>query len=129
MKVVQELVSYFDRRGKLSPTQMRKLLEQGFLAADAPANMDGLCDSVGATYYFRVIGTDRGAASGAPTSTPANSQIGVAAVHAGLMKPLEVAVLKVTVVTPPTQFHGSVRHGVTSHDFGRYGSAYRLSTI
>ena len=45
------------------------------------------------------------------------------------MKPLEVAVIKVTVVTPPSQFPGSVRHGVTSHDFGRYGSAYRLAAI
>ena len=39
MKVVQELVDYFDRHGKLSPQQLRKLLEQGFLAADAPATM------------------------------------------------------------------------------------------
>ena len=45
MKVVQELVAYFDRRGKLSPKQLRKLLEQGFLAADAPATMHGLCDT------------------------------------------------------------------------------------
>jgi hypothetical protein len=45
------------------------------------------------------------------------------------MKPLEVAVIKVTAVAPPAQFTGSVRNGVTSHDFGRYGSAYRLATI
>ena len=28
MKVVQELVAYFDRRGKLSRRQLRRLLEQ-----------------------------------------------------------------------------------------------------
>ena len=44
MKAVQELVSYFDRRGKLSARQIRKLLEGGFLAADAPANMVDLGD-------------------------------------------------------------------------------------
>ena len=64
MKVVQELVAYFDRRGKLSPQQLRKLLEQDFLAADAPTTMNGLCDTVGATYYFRVTGADRGPAVG-----------------------------------------------------------------
>ena len=70
MKVVQELVTYFDRRGKLSPKQLRKLLEQGFLAADAPATMLGLCDTVGTTFYFRVLGQIDGR-SGAPTSIPA----------------------------------------------------------
>jgi hypothetical protein len=128
MKVVQELVNYFDRKGKLSPQQLRKLLEQGFLAGDAPATMLGLCDTVGASYYFRVIGQIDGSLWGTDDYT-GDSQIGAAAVHAGLIKPLEVAVLKVTVVKPPASFAGSVRHGVTSHDFGRYGSAYRLSTI
>ena len=128
MKVVQELVNYFDRKGKLSSKQLRKLLEQGFLAADAPATMHGLCDTVGTSFYFRVIGQIDGSLWGTDVYT-GDSLIGTAAVHAGLMKPLKVAVLKVTVVTPPAQFTGSVRHGVTSHDFGRYGSAYRLSTI
>lgn len=128
MKVVQELVNYFDRQGKLSPKQLRKLLDQGFLAADAPATMHGLCDSVGASYYFRVIGQIDGQLWGTDVYT-GNSMIGAAAVHAGLMKPLQVEVIKVTVVTPPAKFAGSVRHGVTSHDFGRYGSAYRLAAI
>ena len=128
MKVVQELVNYFDRRGKLTPKQLRRLLEQGFLAADAPATMHGLCDSVGTSYYFRVIGQIDGQLWGTDTYT-GDSMIGAAAVHAGLMKPLQVEVIKVTVVAPPAQFTGSVRHGVTSHDFGRYGSAYRLAAI
>ena len=33
------------------------------------------------------------------------------------------------VVAPLAQYQGCVRNGVTSHDFGRYGSAYRLSAI
>jgi len=128
MKVVQELVNYFDRRGKLTPKQLRRLLEQGFLAADAPPTMHGLCDSVGTSYYFRVIGQIDGSLWGTDVYT-GDSLIGTAAVHAGLMKPLEVAVIKVTVVAPPASFVGSVRHGVTSHDFRRYGTAYRLASI
>ena len=34
MKVVQELVAYFDRRGKLSRRQLRRLLEHSFVASD-----------------------------------------------------------------------------------------------
>jgi hypothetical protein len=70
MKVVQELVAYFDRRGKLSRRQLRGLLEQNLVASDAPANMHGLCETVGATYYFRVTGVTEGSC-GAPISTAA----------------------------------------------------------
>lgn len=128
MKVVQELVSYFDRRGKLSPKQLHKLLDQGFLAADAPPTMHGLCDDVGASYYFRVTGQTDGHLWGTDIYT-GDSMIAAAAVHAGLVEASKTAVVKVTVVAPPAQFTGSVRNGVTSHDFGRYGSAYKLAAI
>ena len=39
------------------------------------------------------------------------------------------AVEKVTVMTPPAKFQGSVRNGVTTHDFGRFGTAYKVETI
>ncbi len=128
MKAVQELVAYFDRRGALSQRQLRKLLDQGFLAADAPANMIDLCDPVGATFYFRVRGTADGQLWGTDIYT-GDSNLAVAAVHAGLVKLDQSAIVKVTVVAPLSQYQGSVRHGVTSHDFGRYGTAYRLSAI
>jgi hypothetical protein len=128
MKAVQELVSYFDRRGKLSSRQIRKLLDGGFLAADAPANMLDLCDEIGMTFYFRVCGNADGAVWGTDIYA-GDSALAAAAVHAGLVKPGETGFIKVTVVPPLTQYHGSQRNGVTSNDFGRFGKAYRLSAI
>ncbi len=128
MKVMQELVGYFDRRGKLSPRQLRKLLEQGFLASDAPANMVDLCDTVGATYYFRVLGAADGPVWGTDNYT-GDSMLAPAAVHAGAVKAGESAIIKVTVVAPLPQYQGSTRNGVTSSDFGRYGSAYRVQRV
>jgi hypothetical protein len=128
MKAVQELVAYFDRRGALSPRQLRKLLDQGFLAADAPQTMIDLCDPVGATFYFRVRGAAEGSLWGTDVYT-GDSVLAVAAVHAGLVKVDQTAIVKVTVVTPLQKYQGSVRNGVASHDFGRYGTAYRLSAI
>lgn len=128
MKVVQELVAYFDRRGELSKAHLRKLLDQGFLASDAPPTMLDLCDAVGATFYFRVRGASEGPLWGTDTYT-GDSSLAAAAVHAGLVKPDQTAIVKVTVVAPLTQYPGSLRHGITSHDFGRYGAAYRLSAI
>lgn len=128
MKVIQELVAYFDRAGRLDKAAIGKLLDQGFLASDAPATMMGLCETLGATYYFRVKGEAAGTCWGTDVYT-GDSQIAMAAVHAGVVKPEHEAIVKITVVAPPVQFQGSARHGVTSHDFGRFGSAYRLTAI
>jgi hypothetical protein len=128
MKAIQELVAYFDRKGALSKAQIHKLLDQGFLAAEAPHNMLGLTDPVGASYYFRVRGEIEGPLWGTDTYT-GDSILNVAAVHAGLVKPGEIAVIKVTVVPPLNSYQGSVRNGILSHDFARYGSAYTLSAV
>ena len=128
MKVMHDLVAYFDRRKKLSRRQLRKLLEQNFVASEAPANMHGLCETVGTTYYFRVTGVTEGQLWGTDIYS-GDSTIGAAAVHAGLLQPGKTDVLRVTVVTPPERFPGTVRNGVTSTEYGRYQYAWRLSTI
>jgi hypothetical protein len=128
MKVVQDLVAYFDRQGKLSRRQLRRLLEQHSVASDAPTNMHGLCETVGSTYYFRVTGVTEGQLWGTDIYS-GDSTIGAAAVHAGLLRPGETNLLRVTVVTPPEKFPGTVRNGVTSTEYGRYQYAWKLSAI
>lgn len=128
MKAVQELVAYFDQRGKLSRKQLRKLLEQNFIASDAPSSMHGLCDTPGATYYFRITGAAEGQVWGTDIYTR-DSTLGAAAVHAGLMKPGETAVLRVTVVAPLEKYPGSTRNGVTTSDYGIFPHAWKLSRI
>ena len=128
MKVMQELVAYFDRKGKLAPKQLKKLLDQGFLASDAPPTMIDLCGDIGATYYFRITGATDGQVWGTDVYT-GDSALAVAAVHAGAAKIAEQAIIKVTVLKPPKQFHGSTRNGVISNDFGRYGMAYKLARV
>ena len=128
MKVIQELVAYFERRGRLTRPQVRKLLDQGLLAGDAPANMVDLCDPIGATYYFRVTGQAVGPLWGTDLYT-GDSAIAVAAVHAGLVNVGESAVVKVTVEQPANQYQGSIRNGVTSSNYGPYGTAYSLARV
>lgn len=128
MKVIQELIAYFERRGRLTPAEVHKLLDQGLLAGDAPLNMLTLCDPVGATYYFRVTGETTGPVWGTDIYT-GDSLIAAVAVHAGVVKAGETAVVKITVERPLGQYQGSVRNGVTSHDFGQYGTAYRVAGV
>jgi hypothetical protein len=125
---MQELVAYFDRQGRLSPRRMRRLLDQGFLATDAPPTMIDLCDRVGAVYYFRVTGETDGPLWGTDVYT-GDSALAVAAVHAGLVEVGKSAIVRVTVAQPLKQYAGSTRNGVTSHDFGAFGTAYRLAAI
>ena len=128
MKVVQELVAYFDTRGKLNARQLKKMLDQGFVAADAPSNMGNLCETVGATYYFRITGQLEGQVWGTDIYTR-DSLLGAAAVHAGLLKPGQTAVLRMKVVSPLENYPGSERNGVTTSDYGNFPEAWKLSAI
>lgn len=128
MKVIQELVAYFDHRGRLSRRQLKKLLDQNQVASDAPSGMHGLCDIVGTTYYFRITGTLEGQVWGTDTYTR-DSNLGAAAVHAGLVKPDQSAVLRVTVVAAQSAYPGSTRNGVTTTDYAEFPHAWKLSAI
>jgi hypothetical protein len=128
MKVVQDLVAYFDKRGKLSRRELKKVLEHGYVAADAPNNMSGLCDVVGAVYYFRIKGATEGQIWGTDTYTR-DSALGAAAVHCGLLKVDTSAVLRVTVVPPLERYPGTTRNGVTTTDYEQFPHAWVLSKI
>jgi hypothetical protein len=128
MKVIQELVAHFERQGKLTAEDLKALLDQGLLASEAPARIQDLCDTPGATYYFRVTGATAGSVWGTDVYT-GDSTLATAAVHAGALKPGETAVVRVRVMPPLAQYQGSIRNGVTSHDFGRFGAAYSVSRL
>src|SRR5262245_30838653 len=128
MKVIQELVAYFSRQRKLTQAQMDKLLKQGLLAADAPDNMVALGGQIGKTFYFRVRGEARGSVWGTDTYT-GDSTLAAAAVHAGAVELGETGVVKVTVVAPLRQYQGSDRHGIRSHSYGPYATAYQVDPI
>ncbi len=128
MKVIQELVAHFDRQGKLTRKEIRGLLDQGLLASDAPQRIMDLCDQPGNTYYFRVTGATEGMVWGTDIYT-GDSVLAAVAVHAGAVKAEETAIIKVTVMQPLTQYQGSIRHGVSSHAFGRFGTAYKVEAV
>ena len=112
----------------MTQDEIRKLLDQGLLAGEAPPNMLNLCDPIGATYYFRVTGEASGPLWGTDIYT-GDSSLAAACVHAGVLKTGETGVVKVVVEPPLSRYLGSVRNGVSSQDFGHYGTAYRLGRV
>lgn len=128
MKAVQELIAYFDRKGKLSRRRLLRLLEDNHIASVPPVSMHGLCEKIGATYYFRVTGVTEGQIWGTDIYTR-DSTVGAAAVHMGLLKPGETKVLRLIVEPARPSYPGSTRNGVTTNDYGDYPQCWRLSAI
>jgi hypothetical protein len=64
-----------------------------------------------------VRGEVRGSVWGTDTYT-GDSALAAASVHAGTVALGEIGVVKVTVVAPLSQYHGSTRHGIVSHSYG-----------
>ncbi len=128
MKVIQELVAHFDRKGKLTKKDIKTLIDQGLLASEAPQRIMDLCDTPGNTFYFRVTGAIEGMVWGTDIYT-GDSALSPAAVHAGAVEVGESGIVKVTVLTPLAQYQGSIRNGITTHDFGRFGTAYKVEKI
>jgi LCCL domain len=90
--------------------------------------MHGLCDITGAVHYFRITGATEGQVWGSDPYT-LDSKLGVAAVHQGLLKPGQTAVLRMTVVPPLASYPGTTRNGVTTSDYGQFPHCWRLSAI
>lgn len=101
-------------------------LKQGLLASDAPDNMIALGHQVGQTFYFRVHGQEVGYVWGTDVYT-GDSALAGAAVHAGAVDLGETSIVKVTVVAPLQQYHGSMRNGITSQSYGPYKTAYQVA--
>lgn len=129
MKVIEELIGYFEKRGRFTEEQMVKLFQDGFLGTDAPAQLSSsMCQTPGQTYYFRIEGDTNGTVWGTDIYT-GDSYLAPAAVHAGAIKQGERGVIRVIVMAPLSEYKGSKRHGVTSYAYGSWGQAFRVERV
>jgi hypothetical protein len=90
-----------------------------------PGQLDAYQNRVGQTFAFRVTGEARGSVWGTDVYT-LDSRLATAAVHAGLVKVGQTAVVRVKIVNSPPAFGGSTRNGVTSSAYGAYPGAYEF---
>ena len=94
----------------------------------APENMAGYRGKNGNVYSFRVTGkTDGRIWGGADNVYTDDSNLSTAAVHAGLVKAGETAVIKVTVMEGQSSYPSLSRNGVTSNNYGSWTGSYKLS--
>ncbi len=90
-----------------------------------PGTLHAYQAMVGATLTFKVTGNPGGSIWGTDMYT-LDTRLATAAVHCGVLKPGETGNVRVQILGPQAAFMGSVRHGVTSSDYGGYPGAYRV---
>jgi LCCL domain len=80
------------------------------------------------TLYFRVTGATNGSVWGTGIYT-ADSHLGTAAVHAGVLRNGQTGVVKVTMLPPQSSYTGSTRNGVASRSYGTFAGSYRVQSL
>jgi hypothetical protein len=107
----------------LKPGHLRSLQ---FVGVDHDAShVDAMRDLLGKTFRFQVTGAVEGPVFGSGVYA-SNSALATAAVHAGILKPGQTGVVRVTFVAPPAAFPGTVVNGVTSTPCGPHGGAFMV---
>jgi LCCL domain len=94
-------------------------------ALPAPTSLMQFQNQIGQTFKFKVTGALNGALWGTDVYT-LDSTVGMAAVHAGILKPGQTGFVKVKFLPSPGVFQGSNRNGVTSEAYGAFPAAFQF---
>lgn len=80
---------------------------------------------IGKALTFRVKGSNSGIVWGSDIYTD-DSDVGTAAVHAGLLKVGEIRSVTVTIVEGQSAYSGSTRNGITTSSYPNWGGSFRF---
>lgn len=80
---------------------------------------------IGRVMLYETTGRTDGAVWGTESYT-SDSDLGTAAVHAGLLLTGQRGVVRVTVVAGQSRYAASTRHGVTTHAWGAWNAGFTL---
>jgi hypothetical protein len=98
------------------------------VGTNAPPRVAGLQAEVGDYFYFEVTGSNRGVVWGTDVYT-ADSLLAAAAVHAGVLRAGETALVKVTILAGEAQYEGTERNGITTQNFGTFPRSFRVESV
>lgn len=98
----------------------------GTTAATAPASLTSYRNKVGSTFEFTVTGTASGSAWGTDVYTD-DSNVGVAAVHAGVLGAGQTKVVTVYILPGQASYTASTRNGVTTGAWGAWSGSFSFA--
>lgn len=92
-----------------------------------PGNLTKFRSTIGETYRFLVTGTNQGGVwGGADGIYTDDSAIAKAAVHAGLVKLGEQAVVRVKILPGMQRYTGSPANGITTTNYGAFAGSFKF---
>ena len=92
-----------------------------------PGNLTKFRSSIGETYKFLVTGTNQGGVwGGADGIYTDDSALAKAAVHAGLVKLGEQAVVRVKILPGMQRYTGSPANGITTTNYGAFAGSFEF---
>ena len=91
-----------------------------------PGNLTLYRSNYGSVYYFSVMGKGSGYLFGTEIYTD-DSELAVAAVHAGILASGQTGTVKVTILPGQSSYRASLRNGVKSRSWGKWDSSYSVA--
>jgi|LSQX01.1.fsa_nt_gb hypothetical protein len=88
----------------------------------------GKQDEVGKIYYNIVTGSDRSRIWGSGIYT-SDSDLGSAAVHAGILQPDEVGIIATRTLRGQERYEGTTRNGITSSSYGSWALSFEFVSV
>jgi hypothetical protein len=105
------------------------LVAKGYWGRYTANDIRSLESKIGQSFSIEATGSLRGPLWGTDIYT-SDSDVGSAAVHAGVLQPSEHGVVKVTIVPPIPVFLGSTRNGMTSATWTPgWSGAYKVEAV
>ena len=131
LETLQKLQATYTITGRLDEAFVLRDCIEAFLAGQAgvepdPGNLTGFRNQVGQTHIFRVMGHRTGSVWGNRVYTD-NSDLGAAAVHAGLLRDGQRGVVKVTILPGQDHYDGAEANGVTTSSYETWQGSYVLA--
>ncbi|HKW00546.1 MAG TPA: LCCL domain-containing protein [Vicinamibacterales bacterium] len=90
--------------------------------------LSGLRTRTGTSFVVQVVGVASGSVWGSGTYTD-DSSIAAAAVHAGLLKPGETGMIRVTTAAGQAAYVASEQNGIKSQAYGPFEGSFRLERV
>jgi TfoX/Sxy family transcriptional regulator of competence genes len=95
-----------------------------------PVNLTQFRGQTGKTLLVKITGTNQGNVWGGVNGIYTDdSNIGKAAVHAGLLKVGEQKVLKVTIVPGQSSYHGNTQNGITTNNYEQWHGSFKFEDV
>jgi hypothetical protein len=102
--------------------------EKEVRGAPNPGTLQGYRNRLGQSFYFEVTGAAGSVIWGTGVYTD-DSPLATTAVHAGVLRPGQKGVVKVTILPGQVNYAGTTQNGVTSNPYQMWGGSYRIEAV